>query len=349
MNTYYFELFRQRQALLCKEYIYHVNHYRFNWHKTIEIMLILHGEAEVCANSTKYNLKEDDILIINSNSSHASLEKKPETIALVYHIDPLFFEQEFAGNMTIQFNGVTDGRLRGCEEAARIRSYLALMMLTALQKHDYAETTNAGYSMLLLAELLRFFPYQKVPLTANKGQKTQRLIKKISRYTESHYHEEITLNDLSKLTGYNRTYLSAMFKNTVGLNYYDYLTRLRLRHTLAELNHSDRSITEIALDHGFPSAKSFAEAFKKNFQCPPKDYRSVIKIEPGLQTYHQNRQDIPVGHVLVDQKLQEYAAYNINCTNPPQTLTGNAPTEKLGEIKQALDGALEALEILMNE
>ena len=116
-----------------------------------------------------------------------------------------------------------------------------------------------------------------------------------------------------------------------------------------QLNHSDRSITEIALDHGFPSAKSFAEAFKKNFQCPPKDYRSVIKIEPGLQTYHQNRQDIPVGHVLVDQKLQEYAAYNINCTNPPQTLTGNAPTEKLGEIKQALDGALEALEILMNE
>ena len=42
--------------------------------------------------------------------------------------------------------------------------------------------------------------------------------------------------------GYNRTYLSTFFKTNTGLNFHDYLTRIRLKHSLSDLAYTDKHI-----------------------------------------------------------------------------------------------------------
>lgn len=55
--------------------------------------------------------------------------------------------------------------------------------------------------------------------------------------------------------------------------YRDYLRSIRLEYAREELIKSDKSLGEIALMHGFPNNKAFANAFKKQYQILPSEFR----------------------------------------------------------------------------
>lgn len=306
-GIYSIEVNSLANKLFCKEYIYEINYYRFNWHKTIEVMVILKGQAEVCAGGETYHLHENDILIINANIGHGSFARAEETIAFVFQLDPVYFETIFPGFETIFFSA---GHLKDSEYGGlclSIRHYMARLMSQIYEMDDRRMNADTGLAMLLVSEILKTVPYElNGGSRQGKGEKSRRMIQKILKYTENHYKDKIALDDLARITGYNRTYLSTVFKKTVGLNYYDYLTMLRIRNTLAELNASERSITDIALDYGFPNVNAFAEAFKKNFKQSPSEYRNRLKGESQLKAYLPYRNDISLGHPFVEMRLREF-------------------------------------------
>ena len=55
------------------------------------------------------------------------------------------------------------------------------------------------------------------------------------------------------------------FKNQVGINFYDYLTRIRVREATLELCSTDNTVLDVAHSHGFPDVKAFNTAFRKTF------------------------------------------------------------------------------------
>lgn len=306
-GTYYIEVNSEDNKLFCKEYIYEINYYRFNWHKTVEIMVIMKGRAEVCAGGQTYHLCQDDILIINSNVGHGSFAGEEETIAFVFQLDPAYFETIFPAFETIYFTSEYLEERKYGNVCVAVRYYMARLMLLIHENSSGYMKEDIGIAMLLICKVLRFVPYElNGGSKQSRGEKSRKVIQKVLKYTEKHYKDKIVLDDLAKVTGYNRTYLSTIFKKTVGLNYYDYLTMLRIRHTLAELNHSERTITDIALDYGFPNVNSFTEAFKKNFKQSPNEYRNRLRGESKLKKYLPNRKDISVGHPYVEQKLKEF-------------------------------------------
>ena len=72
---------------------------------------------------------------------------------------------------------------------------------------------------------------------------------------------------------YTPTYLSRMFKEHVGRNFYQYLQNVRLMNCVEEMKDDDNvRLMECALNHGFPNAKSFIQTFKKTFGCTPSEW-----------------------------------------------------------------------------
>lgn len=63
------------------------------------------------------------------------------------------------------------------------------------------------------------------------------------------------------------------FKDEIGLPPMEYLTRRRLEWAGSLLRETDLSVTEIALQAGFPSSQYFATVFKKFTGSTPTDYR----------------------------------------------------------------------------
>lgn len=345
VSQFYFgEVNDPQHHMILKGYIHEINRFRFNWHPQLELMLVTSGTLEAYVEGSAWLMEEDDVLLINSNRGHATLLKEPGTQAMVLHLDPLIFEEFFRDNKNFMISCRSDRNIRNQPEFVRIRRLMAGIMGGLLQSDDTGVYRVRGYTSLLAAELIESFPQQEVSdkcLADNKRQ--DKIMKQIFKYSEKNYSKKITMTDLSELTGYNRTYLSTLFKERIGIGYYEYLTRIRLRHGIHELNKTTKTILDIALDTGFADAKSFTTAFRKYFSKTPNEYRIDIRNEKSPVIDELVRQFIPLGDPVADKKLREYA-----CETPEHIVSGKSlqleeQAEKLRVLKETTDAYYQNL------
>ncbi len=109
---------------------------------------------------------------------------------------------------------------------------------------------------------------QEVPL------ENSYIIRKSMDYINSHYSENISLNNLAQNAQVSRSYLSFLFKQELGLNFSHYLTQTRINNAKRMLTESNLKIYEIADKVGFDSPYYFSKVFKEITGETCKDYRN---------------------------------------------------------------------------
>ena len=68
------------------------------------------------------------------------------------------------------------------------------------------------------------------------------------------------------------------------ITFKEYLTSVRLYNANKELMNTDYSVLQIALDNGFPDARSFINKFKEVYNETPNKYRkNVIRNNTKLR------------------------------------------------------------------
>ncbi|EGO62968.1 helix-turn-helix domain-containing protein [Acetonema longum] len=305
--NYYYTLDDPQKGILLKQYIHDINRYRFNWHKDIEISIVLRGEIDFCIEGKTHVLKEDDLILVNSNKGHASLLREPGSIAMVLRFDPAFLKAAFEENTNLQISCISNDATRHDDQFRRLRA-LAAQILLALARDGFAARLAAeGAFLLLNASLLSDFPLDThVDPTRGYGLSHQKIIQNILHFLEHNYSRKISLDEVAKISKYNRTYVSSFFRSNVGVTFYEYLNRIRLRHALHELNTTQKPLTQIALDSGFPDLKTFSTRFKVIFQKSPSQYRFSVGSENLPAVMENQRNYLPVGTGNVEQKLFEY-------------------------------------------
>jgi len=95
------------------------------------------------------------------------------------------------------------------------------------------------------------------------------------------YH--ITINELARELGLNRTKLQYAFKNLYGLSIAEFRVQVRMEKAKELLEQTDKSIREIARFTGYKTISSFSVAFKKAFKQSPSKWRSQ-EVTCGLVT-----------------------------------------------------------------
>lgn len=81
-------------------------------------------------------------------------------------------------------------------------------------------------------------------------------------YIEANYASNITLDELSELTGLNSFYLVRSFRSKVGLPPHEFLTLIRVERARKLLSHG-MSIVDAALEAGFVDQSHFTNRFKR--------------------------------------------------------------------------------------
>ena len=306
-SLYFGEINDPQNHTVLKEYIHEINRFRFNWHPQMELMIVTSGKLEAYVEGSIYEMEEDDVLLINSNQGHATLLKEPGTQAMVLHLDPVIFEEILEEDKSLKFTCISDRASRYLPEFMELRHLAACIMEELLKEETAASYRVRGYAALLAAQLISQFQPEQISnqgLAQNKKQ--DRAFQQMVKYSEKNYSKRITMDDLAELTGYNKTYLSTLFKKRIGIGYYEYLTRIRLRHGIHEMNKTSKTILEIALETGFADVKSFTLAFKKYFLKPPNQYRSEIENEKSPVIDELVRQFIPCRDERASAKMKEY-------------------------------------------
>lgn len=309
MEQFYYTYNRPNRNINLKQYIYRIGSYHYNWHKDLELFLVLNGSVEVCTNGITRILETDDIILINSNIGHATLAQKPDTIAMVLHIDPIFLKDYYENFEFLSFDLWSTKETKNKRPFVLIREYLSKMILSC-NKEDPEQKMlfESSFYSLFHTIILHFPPREIESVTLVTNRKKFDAIEKMIEYIDRNYKKKITLDILAKESGYNRSYISQLFKSNLGINFYDYLTRIRLREATRELSQSENKILEIALGNGFPDIKAFNTAFKNNFGKSPTEYRKQLNSENRKNDINFKKLFISVDNEVVNNRLTAYVS-----------------------------------------
>lgn len=104
-----------------------------------------------------------------------------------------------------------------------------------------------------------------------KEQKVE-IIETVKDYINENYSEDINLDDIADYISFSKYYLSKLFKEVEGINYKDYLIKVRMEEAKTRLKNGDK-IKVVASEVGYSDRNYFSRAFKKYTGISPGKFQ----------------------------------------------------------------------------
>lgn len=95
----------------------------------------------------------------------------------------------------------------------------------------------------------------------------------ILRYIDENFSRDISMNDLSEITGLSSDYMSRKFKEVLHMPPSEYLRKFRIARAMELLCTTDLSVSEVAEKTGFSDVSLFSRVFKQAVGIPPVSYK----------------------------------------------------------------------------
>ena len=105
------------------------------------------------------------------------------------------------------------------------------------------------------------------------------VITRAKEYIQEHQADDLSLGQVAKAVNTSTFYFCKIFKKTTGLNFTDYVSRVRIEKARNLLLNPNLRVSEIAYEVGFQSLTHFNRVFKKITGQSPTEYRS--QLAPG--------------------------------------------------------------------
>lgn len=100
------------------------------------------------------------------------------------------------------------------------------------------------------------------------------MITRAKEYIREHHAEDLPLGRVAKAVNTSMFYFCKMFKKATGINFTDYLSRVRIEKSKNLLLNPNLRVSEIAFEVGFQSLTHFNRVFKKILGQSPTEYRA---------------------------------------------------------------------------
>lgn len=124
-------------------------------------------------------------------------------------------------------------------------------------------------------EAERFDAYVKV-ISDVKKESPLVTIHFVKRYVKEHLNQDLSLSQISVVTGYNPTYLSRLFKEQTGETLNRYISRKRMEYIARLMRDPRISMQQIMDAAGFSTRSYFNQFVKKETGLTPKQYRMQL-------------------------------------------------------------------------
>jgi YesN/AraC family two-component response regulator len=118
---------------------------------------------------------------------------------------------------------------------------------------------------------IRFFQ-GAFPINADEN-----IIQEAMNYINKNFNKNISLESVACHIHLTPQYFSRYFKSTTGLNFIDYISKLRIKAAKKLLVTTNNSISSISLNIGYIDQSYFSKVFIKYEGVSPHKYRSIHK------------------------------------------------------------------------
>lgn len=104
--------------------------------------------------------------------------------------------------------------------------------------------------------------------------KEKREMEAAIRYIHTHYNKTLDLTNVSNHVSLNYSYFSYLFKEYTGMNFVDYLRKVRIEKAGELLAGTDDKISRISSEVGYESTRQFTRAFRMVMGISPTEFRN---------------------------------------------------------------------------
>lgn len=130
-------------------------------------------------------------------------------------------------------------------------------------------------------ELTEFFKGLVEKITEKVRADNQSKLNKdfILQYIQLHYAENLYLEKMAEIFDTTPKYFSNYFKKAFGINFVEYLNKVRVSHAKELLKGSEIPVSEIGEKVGYLNSSTFASTFKKYCGISPSEFRKDYRVE----------------------------------------------------------------------
>lgn len=253
-----------------------------HYHQDLEIIYVMKGKMEIKIDESVYQLQKGDFILINANKRHSCVGTQG-ILAARFFID-FHILAEHMGTLQLMFwcNTVVD-RNDAYEEVRKLLD--RILSCCSDQEEKGALYLNSLYYELLYHLVSYFMVKADQVWTNQEDSRNQIRVRQIQNYIQANYQTQISLNDLAQRLYLSNVYLSKYIKKHIGLTFLEYLNNVRLFHAVDELLYTNKSITRIAMDNGFPTSAAFIKSFRSIHREAPSQYRK--RMQQNMPPVHQ--------------------------------------------------------------
>lgn len=156
------------------------------------------------------------------------------------------------------------------EAGAKIEEMLGMRYEFVTKLAEIKDQENLCFWVVKVLEKLMDGIYQ-----AKHTQNYQRL-KKTYDFIETHCSDPLTVEQIAREVCLSPSRLSHIIKGEMGITLGDHISKVRIEKAKTLLKDKELSISQIALEVGFPDQSYFTKVFKKIEKCTPKAFRQSV-------------------------------------------------------------------------
>ena len=268
-----------------------------HFHQNLEIVYVLEGSVEVQIEPETYNLKKGDFLLINANKRHSWRATEEKILLASFQINFTMLAEYMGTNQLLFWCNTTVDKNESYEQLKRVLDQM-LNRSYDKEKEGAIYLNSIYYEAIYLLVAYFMIKADDVRMKENFTPDNSRIFE-IQNYVQANYQKQLSLNDLAQKLYLSNAYLSKYIKKHFGLSFLEYVNNIRLFHAVDELVYSEKKITRIALDNGFPTTAAFNKAFKEIYNMTPSAYRSTVHKEENLNENKEAKQEL-------DKRVKEY-------------------------------------------
>ena len=208
-----------------------------HYHQNPELFYILKGTLEVKIDDKVYELRQEDIVLINANKRH-TMTGKEGILAARFEID-FHLLAEYMGTMQLLFwcNTIVDKNAAYDE----LRKVLDQILARYFERDEKgAFDLNALYFQAAHILTSNFLINMDDSRFENWDSQNRIRIKNIQNYIQANYQSQISLNDLAQRLYLSNAYLSKYIKKNLGMTFIEYLNNVRLFHAVDEILYTEK-------------------------------------------------------------------------------------------------------------
>lgn len=113
----------------------------------------------------------------------------------------------------------------------------------------------------------------KLTKSEKENESEKSVVDVAKKYIQENYYKDIDMTIVANMVSMSYTYFSKIFKEQTGMNFIDYLMKVRMETAERLLSDPTNKINEISSKVGYDNPKHFTRAFRNYFGISPKEYR----------------------------------------------------------------------------